>query len=51
MGELSYFFTKGLCEEVVAPTVEHWTPNPRVAGSNPVDLTFLLQFNINIIVL
>ena len=26
--------------EGVAPTVEHWTPNPRVAGSNPVGLTF-----------
>ena len=38
-------------EEGVAPTVERWTPNPTVAGSNPVDLTFLLKSNINIIVL
>lgn len=28
--------------EGVAPTVEHWTPNPRVVGSNPIGLTFLL---------
>ena len=26
--------------EGVAPTVERWTPNPTVAGSNPVALTF-----------
>ena len=27
-------------EEGVAPTVERWTPNPTVAGSNPVALIF-----------
>ncbi len=27
-------------QEGVAPTVERWTPNPTVAGSNPVALTF-----------
>lgn len=27
--------------EGVAPTVERWTPNPTVVGSNPIALTFL----------
>ncbi len=27
-------------QEGVAPTVERWTPNPTVAGSNPVALIF-----------
>lgn len=27
-------------KEGVAPTVEHWIPNPRVVGSNPIVLTF-----------
>ena len=31
-------------EEGVAPTVERWTPNPTVAGSNPVALIFLIFF-------
>ena len=31
-----------ILEEGVAPTVERWTPNPTVAGSNPVALTFFL---------
>lgn len=26
--------------EGVAPTVERWTPNPTVVGSNPIALTF-----------
>ncbi len=26
--------------EGVAPTVERWTPNPTVVGSNPTALTF-----------
>jgi hypothetical protein len=30
-------------QEGVAPTVERWTPNPTVAGSNPVALTFCMQ--------
>lgn len=29
-------------EEGVAPTVERWTPNPTVVGSNPIALTFYL---------
>ena len=28
--------------EGVAPTVERWTPNPTVVGSNPIALTFYL---------
>ena len=31
-----------ILEEGVAPTVERWTPNPTVAGSNPVGLIFLI---------
>ena len=31
-------------EEGVAPTVERWTPNPTVVGSNPIALTFLFIF-------
>lgn len=27
-------------QEVVAPTVEQWFPNPTVVGSNPIDLIF-----------
>ena len=30
--------------EGVAPTVERWTPNPTVAGSNPVGLIFFTPF-------
>ena len=32
-------------EEGVAPTVERWTPNPTVAGSNPVALIFYQRKN------
>ena len=35
-------------QEGVAPTVERWTPNPTVAGSNPVALTFLSDHLYNI---
>ena len=31
-------------QEGVAPTVERWTPNPTVAGSNPVALIFIVVF-------
>ena len=34
-------YTKTVSLEGVAPTVERWTPNPTVAGSNPVGLIFV----------
>jgi hypothetical protein len=35
--------------EGVAPTVERWTPNPTVVGSNPIALTFLvLSFKLTL---
>ena len=48
--ELSLTCGRTVTQEGVAPTVERWTPNPTVAGSNPVALTFLspsLLSNIN----
>jgi hypothetical protein len=30
-----------VAQEGVAPTLERWTPNPTVAGSNPVALIFI----------
>lgn len=39
--ELSLSCGRRVTQEGVAPTVERWTPNPTVAGSNPVALTFL----------
>ena len=38
---LSLSWGRRVTQEGVAPTVERWTPNPTVAGSNPVALTFL----------
>ena len=38
--ELPPFEKMQVSQEGVAPTVERWTPNPTVAGSNPVGLTF-----------
>lgn len=43
MGPTSRLPNKDNMNEDVAPTVEHWTPNPRVVGSNPIVLTFLLS--------
>ena len=39
----SFGWIEGRCspQEGVAPTVERWTPNPTVAGSNPVALIFM----------
>ena len=46
--------TKTVSQEGVAPTVERWTPNPTVAGSNPVGLIFVyspvVSFFINIFI-
>ncbi len=39
--EFSQIHSKLLTQEGVAPTVERWTPNPTVAGSNPVGLIFI----------
>lgn len=33
--------------EGVAPTVERWTPNPTVVGSNPIALTFYYFYFIH----
>ena len=40
--ELPPFEKMQVSQEGVAPTVERWTPNPTVAGSNPVGLTFFI---------
>ena len=36
--------------EGVAPTVERWTPNPTVVGSNPTALTFFHPFLFTLII-
>lgn len=44
IGVLGQIPRRRVSQEGVAPTVERWTPNPTVAGSNPVALIF--YFNI-----
>ena len=43
LSELCPTVRRALSQEGVAPTVERWTPNPTVAGSNPVALIFIIM--------
>ena len=45
LGALGQTLRRRVSQEGVAPTVERWTPNPTVAGSNPVALIFYLSDN------
>ena len=49
LSELCPTVRRALSQEGVAPTVERWTPNPTVAGSNPVALIFITPTHLTFI--